>query len=103
MYDNMKDTDDKLHRGKPGPEPAAGSDKPLPDPDPRPEDRQALEDKQRLAFLRQLDEAFSHVNVTDWEAEFIESQLSRSLPGFTSKQRQAVDKLIHKYGDMIGW
>ena len=59
-----------------------------------PDDSPALRD-----FLKQLDGA--DVNVSDWEAEFIESNLSREH--FSIKQREIVMKLMDKYGKRIGY
>lgn len=60
----------------------------------RPDDSQALRE-----FLQMLDK--SDVNVSDWEASFIESNMSREH--FTLKQREAVMKMMEKYGQRIGW
>jgi len=60
-------------------------------------------DAQRLAFLRKLDEAVDRVSVTDWEAEFIESHLSKGVPDFSPKQRAVIDKMVERYGKQIGW
>jgi len=50
-------------------------------------------------FLKMLDNA--DVNVSDWEAQFIESNLSREH--FSPKQRGIVMKLMEKYGQRIGY
>jgi len=52
------------------------------------------EDTERLDFLKRLDAA--PFEVTDWEAQFIESFLTapRTL---TNRQREAVDELRQKY------
>lgn len=60
----------------------------------KPDDSQALRE-----FLKMLDN--SDVNVSDWEAQFIESNLSREH--FSPKQREIVMKLMEKYGQRIGW
>lgn len=60
----------------------------------KPDDSAALRD-----FLKQLDNA--DVTVTDWEAQFIESNLSRDF--FSAKQREIVMKLMDKYGQRIGY
>lgn len=60
----------------------------------KPDDSQALRE-----FLKMLDG--SDVNVSDWEAQFIESNLSREH--FSVKQREVVMKLMEKYGQRIGW
>lgn len=41
------------------------------------------------------------VSVSDWEAQFIGSNLSREH--FSPKQREIVMKLMEKYGQRIGW
>lgn len=50
-------------------------------------------------FLKLLDGA--DVNVTDWEAQFIESNLTREH--FSEKQREITMKLMEKYGKRIGY
>lgn len=52
-------------------------------------------------FLLALDRAASQVEVSDWEAQFIESNLDRF--SFSPKQRAVIDKLMDKYGEKIGW
>lgn len=59
-----------------------------------PDDTQAL-----LDFLKSLDE--SSIDVSDWEAKFIESNLDRD--SFSPKQREAIMKLMTKYGKKIGY
>lgn len=51
-------------------------------------------------FLKLLDDSEA-VTVSDWEAQFIESNLSRDH--FSPKQREIVMKLMEKYGQRIGW
>lgn len=51
-------------------------------------------------FLKKLDES-EDVTVTDWEAQFIESNLTRD--NFSGKQREIVMKLMDKYGRRIGY
>ena len=48
-------------------------------------------------FLKRLDEA--DVTVSDWEAGFIESNLTREH--FSEKQREIVLKLMEKYSRRI--
>lgn len=60
----------------------------------KPDDSQALRE-----FLKMLDG--SDASVSDWEAQFIESNLSREH--FSPKQREVVMKLMEKYGQRIGW
>ena len=50
-------------------------------------------------FLKMLDGA--DVTVTDWEAQFIESNLTREH--FSEKQREITMKLMEKYGKRIGY
>jgi len=59
-------------------------------------------DQERLKFLIRLDQA-ENVNVSNWEAMFIESHISKAYVAFSPKQREAVDKMIEKYGVHIGW
>lgn len=60
----------------------------------------APDDSEELRrFLKMLDEA--DVNVTDWEAQFVGSNLSREH--FSFKQREIVMRLMEKYGQRIGW
>lgn len=57
-------------------------------------------DREELrTFLKMLDE--SDVNISDWEAQFIESNMSRDY--FSPKQRDVVVKLMEKYGARIGY
>jgi len=60
----------------------------------KPDDSESLRD-----FLKQLDE--STVEVNAWEAQFIESNLTREH--FSGKQREVVLKLMDKYGRRIGY
>ena len=50
-------------------------------------------------FLKMLDD--SDVSVSDWEAQFIGSNLTREF--FSPKQREIIMKLMEKYGQRIGW
>lgn len=51
-------------------------------------------------FLKMLD-ASDDVSVSDWEAQFIESNLTREH--FSVKQREITMKLMEKYGRRIGY
>jgi len=51
-------------------------------------------------FLKMLDGSDA-VSVSDWEAQFIESNLTREF--FSAKQREIVMKMMEKYGQRIGW
>lgn len=51
-------------------------------------------------FLKKLD-ASDDVSVSDWEAEFIESNLTRDH--FSPKQREQVMKMMERYGRRIGY
>jgi len=53
------------------------------------------EDAIRVTFLHRLDSAV-HVEVTDWEARFIESFLTNPRP-FTGPQRDCIDKMRTAY------
>jgi len=59
-------------------------------------------DSERLKFLIRLDNA-ENVTVSDWEASFIESHIGKAYASFSPKQREAIDKMIGKYGRHIGW
>jgi hypothetical protein len=61
----------------------------------KPDDSQALRD-----FLKMLDDSEA-VSVSDWEAGFIGSNLTREH--FSAKQREIVMKMMEKYGQRIGW
>jgi hypothetical protein len=52
----------------------------------------------RAEFLKDLDDA-DHINVTDWESEFIETNISRT--SFSEKQRAAIDHMREKYQDRL--
>lgn len=64
--------------------------------------QQVEADKERLKFLCRLDLSDS-VSVTDWEASFIESHIGEAHVDFSPKQREAIDRMIEKYGARIGW
>lgn len=53
------------------------------------------EDADRIEFLRRLDNAVA-VEVTDWEAGFIESFLRNSRP-MTPAQRKVADDMRERY------
>jgi hypothetical protein len=58
------------------------------------DDSDALRD-----FLKQLDD--SDVEVSDWEARFIESNLAHGH--FSAQQRENIMQLMTKYGRRIGY
>lgn len=58
-----------------------------------------MDDDARADFLKRLDDAADEVNVTDWEAQFIESNLERQH--FSPKQREVIDRLVEKYEDRL--
>ncbi len=76
-----------------------------------------MNDRDRMDFLSQLDEA--DVEVSDWEADFISSQLAKinrldqrleqlaeggrrpDVIAFSPKQRSAIDRMHDKYGDHV--
>ena len=53
-----------------------------------------MNDQERADFLKKLDSSPT-VTVTDWEAQFIASNLERGW--FSPKQREIIDRLIEKY------
>ena len=57
-----------------------------------------MNDDVRVAFLRDLDDA-DHINLSDWETEFIESNYERTE--FTDKQRECIDRMKKKYESRI--
>lgn len=59
----------------------------------------SLTDKDRRDFLNILDRA--HVDVTEWEARFIEDTYEQTE--FTFKQRLSIDRMIERYGETIGF
>ncbi len=61
-------------------------------------DREYLSDLSRAAFLSDLDDA-DHIDLTDFEDEFIGSNLSREE--FTDRQRAVIDSMRKKYGSRI--
>ncbi len=54
------------------------------------------EDQIRQAFLRDLDDA-DHINLTDWETDFVGSNAFPKYDGYSDKQREWIDKLKRKY------
>lgn len=56
-------------------------------------------DRDRRDFLKKLDEA--DVNVTDFEAKFISSNLLTDQ--FSPKQREVINQMMTRYGQRIGW
>lgn len=50
-------------------------------------------------FLKKLDN--SDVTVSDWEAQFIGSNLGKA--SYSPKQRASIDQMIEKYSERIGW
>lgn len=55
-------------------------------------------DSELRDFLKALDE--SSIEVTDWEAQFIESNLDNDF--FSPKQREVIQRMIDKYGTRLG-
>lgn len=49
-------------------------------------------------FIQLLDDA-DHINLTDWEIDFIESNFSRTT--FSEKQREVLEKMRKKYESRI--
>jgi hypothetical protein len=62
----------------------------------KPETCGPLDDLERAEFLKALDKA--DVDVSDWEAKFIESNLGRS--SFSVGQRSVIDSLANKYNEI---
>ena len=67
-----------------------------------------ISDEERLDFLKDLDKSVTKgVEVTDWEAKFIESQLKffsenpKLKVTFSPGQRDAVTKMYLKYGSQV--
>lgn len=75
----------------------------------QPKDDELLHTKQwsdndRRSFLQNLDEAAGHeVEVSDWEAEFIDSNLKPGVenPTYSPKQRKVIEDLYIKYNDSL--
>ena len=59
-----------------------------------------MTDQTRADFLEALDLSDA-VEVSEWEAQFIESNLGRTA--FTDKQREVIDRMHRKYADAIGF
>ena len=57
-------------------------------------------DERMKDFLNTLDEA-DNVEVTDWEAKFLESTLNNNK--FSDKQAMVIGRLIDKYAHKIKW
>lgn len=51
-------------------------------------------DEVRAEFLQDLDGA-DHLNLSDWECEFVENMLGHMT--FTSRQRECIDRMRYKY------
>lgn len=49
-------------------------------------------------FIQLLDDA-DHINLTDWETQFIESNFTRTT--FSEKQREVLEKMRKKYESRI--
>jgi DNA-binding ferritin-like protein (Dps family) len=58
-----------------------------------------LTDEDRISFLDDLDK--SDVNVTEWEANFIDSVFERRQETFSDKQREAIDRMMKQYENKI--
>ena len=59
-----------------------------------------MTDQTRADFLEALDLSDA-VEVSEWEAQFIESNLGHTA--FTVKQREVIDRMHRKYADAIGF
>jgi hypothetical protein len=58
-------------------------------------------DEQYRSFLDALDAAWDVVNITDWETGFLDDNVDRMK--FTPAQRDVVEVMILKYGEMVLW
>ena len=58
----------------------------------------ALTDSDRVRFLHDLDKS-ERVEVTDWEAKFIESNLDQEM--FSPKQREIIDRMMRQYDQKL--
>lgn len=62
-----------------------------------------MDSVERLEFIRALDN--SGVEVSDWEAQFIDSTLRRAerydVLTFTQAQCDSIDKMVEKYEDEL--
>ena len=56
-------------------------------------------DEDRISFLDDLDK--SDVNVSGWEANFIDSVFERRQTIFSIDQRKVIDDMMEQYGDKI--
>lgn len=56
-------------------------------------------DEELLDFLQSLDN--SEVEVGEWEAKFVESNLDAI--SFSPRQREVINSMIEKYGKRIAW
>jgi len=54
-----------------------------------------MTDEYRLSFLDDLDKA--DVEITEWEANFLDDIFSRGTTIFTDGQRRKIDDMIDKY------
>ena len=59
-----------------------------------------ITDSIRRSFLDALDDA-ENINVSDWEARFIETNVFTM--SFSEAQREAIDKMIFKYGKRLSY
>jgi hypothetical protein len=59
-----------------------------------------MNDATMAEFLRDLDES-DDVEVTNWESQFIESNMDRE--SFSDPQREVIQKMHAKYAKQIGW
>ena len=54
-------------------------------------------DASRRDFIDALDAAWQDVDVTEWEADFIESVKQNDLRSFTPAQRASIDRMRERY------
>jgi hypothetical protein len=58
-------------------------------------------DSELADFLKSIDKAVGIVDVTNWEASFIDSNLDRT--SFSEKQREIIKRMINQYAEQIKW
>jgi hypothetical protein len=58
------------------------------------------EDENLKEFLQDLDEA-DHINLTNWETEFVGGLAYTTYDFYTDKQRDVICKLKSRYGSLL--
>jgi hypothetical protein len=59
------------------------------------------EDENLKEFLQDLDNATDHIDLTDWEAEFVGNTAYTKYDFYTDKQRDVIRKLKYHYGSLL--